>query len=158
MIGSLLYLTASKPYLCYSVGICARYKAYPKESHLISVKKIIKYVSGTMKFGLWYSHDSTTTLMGYYYADWAGNSNNRKVPRVGVFSWEQFYLMVYQKKKKLSIVEVEYIATRGSCWQLIWTKSMLQDYGVIKDVVASGMTLYRDNLNAINISKNPIHH
>ena len=66
--------------------------------------------------------------------------------------------MVYQKKKKLSIVEAEYIATRGSCWQLIWMKSMLQDYGVIKDVVASGMTLYRDNLNVINISKNPIHH
>ena len=74
MIGSLLYLTVSRLDLCYSVGICARYQACPKESHLIAAKKIIKYVSGTTEFGLWYSRDSTTTLMGYYDADWAGNS------------------------------------------------------------------------------------
>ena len=65
MISTLLYLIASRLDLCYSVGICARYKAYPKESHLIAIKKIIKYVNGTTKFGLWYYHDSTTTLMGY---------------------------------------------------------------------------------------------
>ena len=58
-------IRASQPDLCYSVGICARYQAYPKKSHMIAVKKIIKYVSRTTEFDLWYSHDSTTTLMGY---------------------------------------------------------------------------------------------
>ena len=54
MIGSLLYLITSKPYLCYSVQICARYQDCPKESHLISIKKIIKYVSRTTEFRVWY--------------------------------------------------------------------------------------------------------
>ena len=65
MIGSLLYLIASRPDLCYNVRICARYQACPKEIHMSVVKKIIKYVSGTTKFVLWYSHDFTTTLKGY---------------------------------------------------------------------------------------------
>ena len=54
MIGSLLYLTASRPDLCFSVGVCARYQANPKESYLTAVKRIIKYVNGTADYGLWY--------------------------------------------------------------------------------------------------------
>ena len=65
MIGSLIYLIASRPDLCCSVGICARYHANPKESHLALVKKIIKYVNKTIEFGLWYSCDSIATLMSY---------------------------------------------------------------------------------------------
>ena len=76
MIGSLLYLMASRPDLCYSVGICARYQAYPKESHMIDVKKIMKYFKETIEFGLWYSHDSTTTLMCYCDGDWVGISDD----------------------------------------------------------------------------------
>ena len=52
---------------------------------MISVKKIIKYVNGTIEFGLWYSHDSTTTLMGYYDVDWASNSDDRKSTLSGFF-------------------------------------------------------------------------
>ena len=65
MISSLLYLVASRPNLCYVVGMCAHYQACLKESHLIAIKKIIKYVSGTTEFKLWHYHDSTTTLIGY---------------------------------------------------------------------------------------------
>ncbi|CAM8887333.1 unnamed protein product [Rhodiola kirilowii] len=54
MIGSLLYLTASRPDIAYAVGVCARYQADPKESHLLQVKRIIKYVCGTVDFGIWY--------------------------------------------------------------------------------------------------------
>ena len=69
MIGSLLCIIANIPDLCYSVGICARYQANLKESHLPVVKKIIKHDSGTIEFELWYSCDSTKTLMGYCDAD-----------------------------------------------------------------------------------------
>ncbi|CAM8923929.1 unnamed protein product [Rhodiola kirilowii] len=55
MIGSLLYLTASRPDISYAVGVCARYQADPKESHLLQVKRIIKYVCGTIEFGIWYT-------------------------------------------------------------------------------------------------------
>ena len=78
IIGSLLYLTASKPDIAFSVGVCARYQAAPKESHLTAVKRIITYVNGTPDYGLWYSNDSNACLVGYLDADWAGSVDDRK--------------------------------------------------------------------------------
>ena len=57
MIGSLLYLTASRPDISYNVGVCARYQANPKESHMTALKRIIKYVKTTAEFGVCYSKD-----------------------------------------------------------------------------------------------------
>ena len=78
IIGSLLYLTASRPDIAFSVGVCARYQAAPKESHLTAVKRIITYVNGTPDYGLWYSNDSNACLVGYLDADWAGSVDDRK--------------------------------------------------------------------------------
>ena len=69
MIGSLLYLTASRPNISYSVGVCARYQANPKESHMTALKRIIKYVKTTVEFGVWYSKDTNDVLAGYFDAD-----------------------------------------------------------------------------------------
>ena len=65
MIGSLLYLTASRPDISYSMGVCARYQANPKESHMIALKRIIKYVKTTADFGVWYNKDTNDVLVGY---------------------------------------------------------------------------------------------
>ena len=65
MIGSLLYLTVSRPDISYSVAVCARYQANPKESHMTSLKRIIKYVKTTTDFGVWYSKDTNDVLAGY---------------------------------------------------------------------------------------------
>ena len=73
IIGSLLYLTASRSDIAFSVGVCARYQAAPKESHLTAVKRIIGYVNGTLDYGLWYSKDFNACLVGYLDADWAGS-------------------------------------------------------------------------------------
>ena len=69
MIGSLLYLTASRLDISYSVGVCARYQANPKESHMIALKRIIKYVKTTTDFGVWYSKDTNDVLARYSDAD-----------------------------------------------------------------------------------------
>ncbi|XVF38075.1 hypothetical protein REPUB_Repub20aG0066500 [Reevesia pubescens] len=78
MIGSLLYLTASRPDIYFSVGVCARFQANPKESHLGAVKRIIRYVSGTCYYGIWYSKDTTSSIVGYSDAYWANNADDRK--------------------------------------------------------------------------------
>ena len=65
MIGSLLYLIASKPDNSYSVGVCARFQANPKESHMIALKRIIKYVKTTADFGVRYSKYTNDVLAGY---------------------------------------------------------------------------------------------
>ena len=65
MISSLFYLTASRPNISYSVGVCARYQANPKESHMIALKRIIKYVKTITDFGVWYSKDTNDVLTRY---------------------------------------------------------------------------------------------
>ena len=78
MIGSFLYLTTSRPDISYNVGVCARYQANLKESHMIALKKIIKYVKATANFGVWYNKDTNVVLARYSDVDWAGNANDRK--------------------------------------------------------------------------------
>ncbi|KAG9451352.1 hypothetical protein H6P81_011317 [Aristolochia fimbriata] len=107
MIGSLLYLIASRPDLCFSVGVCTRYQANLKESHQ-AVKRILRYVHGTTKLGVFYSNSSTMALAGYSDTDWAGNSDDQKT---------------------------EYIAAGSCCTQLQWMKQMLADYGFDQDTL-----------------------
>ncbi|WJX62481.1 hypothetical protein P8452_47473 [Trifolium repens] len=157
MIGSLLYLTASRPDISFVVGVCARYQAEPKMSHLNQVKRILKYVSGTSDYGILYSHGEDTRLLGYCDADWAGSADDRKSTSGGCFFLGSNLISWFNKKQNcvsLSTAEAEYIAAGSSCSQLLWMKQMLGEYNVQQDV----LTLYCDNLSAINISKNPIQH
>ena len=85
MIGSLLYLTASRPNISYNVRVCARYQANPKESHITVVKRIIKYVKTTSNFGVWYDKDTNDILVGYSNADWARNADDQKSTSSGCF-------------------------------------------------------------------------
>ena len=85
MIGSLLYLTASRPNISYSVGVYARYQANPKESHMIALKRIIKYVKTVAEFDVWYNKDTNDVLAGYSDANWAGNADDKKSTSGGLF-------------------------------------------------------------------------
>ena len=157
MIGSLLYLTASRPDITYAVGVCARYQANPKISHLNQVKRILKYVNGTSDYGIMYCHCSDSMLVGYCDADWAGSADDRKSTSGGCFYLGNNLISWFSKKQNcvsLSTAEAEYIAAGSSCSQLVWMKQMLKEYNVEQDV----MTLYCDNMSAINISKNPVQH
>ena len=69
MIGSLLYLTATRPDISFSVGLCARFQSVPTESHLQAVKRVCRYVAGTVNYGLWYTRDTTLSLVGYSDSD-----------------------------------------------------------------------------------------
>ena len=120
MIGCLLYLTASKPHISYSVEVCARYQANPKESHIIAVKRIIKYVKSTSNFGVWYDKDTNDMLAGYFDADWAENANDRKSTSDGCFYLGNNLVSWMSKKKNsislsLSTTEAKYIDA-GSCY------------------------------------------
>ena len=85
MIGNLLYLTASRPDIAFSVGFCSKYQANPKKSHVGAVKRIIRYVNGTVDYGIWFSKDTNSSLVGYSDVDWAGNADDRKSTSGGCF-------------------------------------------------------------------------
>ncbi|CAM8882991.1 unnamed protein product [Rhodiola kirilowii] len=78
MIGSLLYLTASRPDMMYSVCLCAHFQADPRESHLKAVKRILRYLKGTDTLCLWYPQNADLRLVGYTDADFAGDRTDRK--------------------------------------------------------------------------------
>ena len=76
--GSLLYLTASRPDILFSICVCARFQSSPKESHMLGAKRIIRYLKETSNLGLWYSKDSSLNLVGYTDADYGGYKIDRK--------------------------------------------------------------------------------
>jgi hypothetical protein len=121
------------------------------------MKRILKYVNGTSDYGILYAHDQNSKLVGYCDADWAGSADDRKSTSGGYFFLGNNLITWFSKKHNsvaLSTVEAEYIAAGSSCSQLVWVKQMLKEYKVEQDV----LTLYCDNLSAINISKNSIQH
>ena len=157
MISSLLYLTSSRLDTILSVCLCVRYQDNPKESHLIVVKRIIKYLKGTTNVGLWYSKGTSLNLIDFSDSDFARCKLDRK-------STSETYhqlgssLVSWNFKKQtclaLSTIEVEYIATKSCCAQSLWMKQQLEDYGVDLD----NIPLKCDNTSVINLTKNPIMH
>src|SRR4051812_48556140 len=78
MIESLLYLTASRPDILFSVCLCARFQSDPRESHLTAVKRILRYLKGTTNVGLVYKRSKEYNLVGFCDADYAGDRIERK--------------------------------------------------------------------------------
>jgi hypothetical protein len=140
-----------------NVGVCARFQANPKESHLTTVKRIIRYVNDTLSYGIWYSRETNLVVAGYSDADWAGNADDRKSTSGGCF-YVGNNLVAWMSKKQASIslstAEAEYIPAGSYCTQLLWMKTLLGDYRFSQDT----MIINCNNTSAINISKNPVQH
>ncbi|GKA85256.1 putative ribonuclease H-like domain-containing protein [Tanacetum coccineum] len=113
MIGSLMYLTSSRPDIMFAVCACARYQVNPKVSHLHAVKRIFRYLKGQPKLGLWYPKDSLFDLVAYTDSDYAGASLDRK-STIGGCQFLGCRLISWQCKKQTvvanSTTEAEYVA------------------------------------------------
>jgi hypothetical protein len=157
MIGSLLYLCASRLDIMLSVCMYARFQANPKEVHLRAVKRIMRYLVYTPKFGIWYPKGSTFDLIGYSNVDWAGCKIDRKSTS-GTCQFLGRSLVSWASKKQnsiaLSTVEAEYIAVGHCCAQLLWMRQTLRDYGYKLRKVP----LLCDNESAIRMTDNPVEH
>ncbi|GJU76519.1 putative ribonuclease H-like domain-containing protein [Tanacetum coccineum] len=128
MIGSLMYLTASRPDIQFAVSACSRHQVTPLTSHLNAVKRIFKYLKGRPKLGLWYPRDSPFVLEAYSDSDYAGSHGDRKSTTGGC----QFLgrrLISWQCKKQTivatSSTEAEYVAAANCCGQFILTEQFL---------------------------------
>ncbi|GKC48142.1 retrovirus-related pol polyprotein from transposon TNT 1-94 [Tanacetum coccineum] len=132
-IGSLMYLTSSRPDIVQAVCYCARYQARPTEKHLKEVKRIFRYLRGTINMGLWYPKDSGFELTAFSDADHARCIDTRKSTSGGI----QFLgdkLVSWMSKKQdctaMSSAEAEYVALSASCAQVMWMRTQLKDYGL----------------------------
>ena len=85
IVGSLMYLTATRPDLMFVVSLISRYMKRPTETHLQAAKRVLRYVKGTVNFGLFYKKGGTQELVGYTDSDYAGDQNDRKSTSGHVF-------------------------------------------------------------------------
>ncbi|XP_049357298.1 secreted RxLR effector protein 161-like [Solanum verrucosum] len=117
IIGSLLYLTASRPDIVFSVAMCARFQEAPKESHMKAAKRILRYLEGTQDLVLFYPSGYSPDLIGYA-DDYAGFLVDRKSTS-GMSHFLGSSLISWDTKKNnlvaLSIGEVEYVAATSCC-------------------------------------------
>ena len=113
MIGSLLYLTTSRPDIMFNVCMCARFQANPKETHLIVVKRILRYIKHTLSIDLWYPKRAIFELVGYSDLDYAGCKVDRKSTSRGCHLLGRSLVSWSSKKQNsvaLSTTKAEYIA------------------------------------------------
>ncbi|GJR37870.1 putative ribonuclease H-like domain-containing protein [Tanacetum coccineum] len=132
MIGSLMYLTASRPDIMFAVCACSRFQVTPKTSHLSLVKRIFRYLKGKPKLGLWYPRVSSFDLEAYSNSDYARANLDRKS----------------------TTGEAEYVVVANYCGQVVWIQNQMLDYGFN----FMNTKIYIDNESTICIVKNPVYH
>ncbi|GJX11660.1 retrovirus-related pol polyprotein from transposon TNT 1-94 [Tanacetum coccineum] len=157
MIGSLLYLTASRPDIMFSVCLCARFQEAPKTPHLEAVKRIFRYIKGTTHLGLWYPKGTDIETVVYANSDHAGDYVDRKSTS-GICTFVGCCLTSWFSKKQtalaISTTEAEYVSAGKACQQALWMKQALINY----DVRLDDVPIMCDNKGAIDLSKNPVQH
>jgi hypothetical protein len=138
MIGSLLYLTASRSDIMFSVCMCAVFQANPKNAHLHAVKRILRYIKHTPSVGLWYPKGATFDLVGYSDSDYVGCKIDRKSISGGCHLLGRSLVSWTSKKQNsvaLSTAKAEYISAGACCTQILYMKQTLLDYGVVLEKV-----------------------
>ncbi|WVZ63945.1 hypothetical protein U9M48_013535 [Paspalum notatum var. saurae] len=151
MIGSLLYLTATRPDIQFAVCLCARYQASPRTSDRQAVKRIFRYLKFTPELGIWYSSGSSLSLRGFSDADHAGCRIDRKSTS-GTCQLLGTSLVSWSSRKQASVSLVQ--AAASCCSQLLWMKATLSDFGF----KFGKIPFLVDSTSAISVAKNPVLH
>jgi hypothetical protein len=113
MIDSLLYLTATRPNIQFTMGMCACFQASPCSSHQTVVQRIFRYLKHTPEFGIWYSASSSLDLVGFFYADFVGCGIDQKSTSGTCHFLGSSLICQSSQKQSLvaqSTIEAEYVA------------------------------------------------
>nr|GEY60435.1 hypothetical protein [Tanacetum cinerariifolium] len=157
MIGSLMYLTTSRPDIMFIACACARHQVTPKECHLYDVKRIFRYLKGHLKLGLWYLKESSFDLVAYSDSDYDCATQDRKSTSGGcqflgsrLISWQ----CKMQTIVATSTTKAEYVAATSGCGQVLWIQNQMLYYGYN----FMNTKIYIDNNSAICIVKTTVYH
>lgn len=157
LVGSLMYLaTCTRPDIAYAVGMLARYSSKPNQSHWVAAKRVLRYLKGTVNFGLVYSGDSC--VVGHSDADWAGDVDDRKSTSGYMFqiaggpvSWRSRK----QNTVALSTAEAEYVALSSAAQECVWMRRLVAELG---NPPGGPTIILEDNQSSIAMAKNPQFH
>eukprot|EP00253_Pinus_taeda_P011834 PITA_11834 len=157
MIGSLMYLTATRPDIMYAISLVSRFIETPKETHWQAAKRIQRYVNGTKQYGILYIATSDFWLVGYT-NDWACSFDDRKSTSRYVFHLGSRTISWASKKQpivSLSTTKAEYVTATTVVCQAVWMRRMLRD---LRHDQEGATTIFCDNTLAIALSKNCVFH
>eukprot|EP00253_Pinus_taeda_P027989 PITA_27989 len=158
IVGSLMYLTATRPDIMFDVSLISRFMERPKEAHWQATKRILRYVKGTKKFGILYNVSEHSDLVGYTDSDWVGSVDDRKITSSYVFHMGSGAISWASKKQSivaLSTAEAKYVAATSATCQAVWMRRMLRSLGQEQ---AKEIVIFCDNSSAIALSKNSVFH
>ncbi|XP_027927618.1 uncharacterized protein LOC114184509 [Vigna unguiculata] len=130
LIGSLLYLTATRPDIMYATSLLSRFMQKPSQIHYGVGKRILRYLQGTKEFGIWYKTMTNSRIIGYTDSDWAGSIDDMKSTSgyafslgSGIFSWAS----KKQATVAQSTAEAEYVVAAEATSQAIWLRKIFKD-------------------------------
>ena len=158
LVGSLRYLTCTRPDILFGVGLVSRFMEEPTMTHLKTAKRILRYIKGTLDFGLFYSSSNNFRLVGYSDSDWAGDLDDRKSTTGFLFYLGDTAFTWISKKQPivtLSTCEAEYVAAASCVCHAMWLRSLLKELNFAQEEATE---IFVDNQSAIALAKNPVFH
>lgn len=157
LVGSLRYLVNTRPDIAYAVGVVSRYMERPTVLHLSAVKRILRYLKGTLHFGLVYTEKGgNNAISGFSDSDMGGTVDDRKsTGGMAYYLNESLVSWVSQKQRcvALSTCEAELMAATAAACQGIWLRNVLSQ---ITSEFVEPITLFIDNRSALDLAKNPV--
>ena len=158
IVGSLVYLTVTRPDIAYAVHLVSQFLSAPHSTHYAAVIRILRYIKGTLFHGLHYSAQTSLELRAYSDADWAGDPTDRHSTTGFCFFLGDSLISWRSKKQTItahSSIEAEYRALADTVQELLWLRWLLEDLGVIH---SRATILCCDNRSAILIAHNDVFH
>ena len=158
IVGSLMYLTATRLDIMHDVSLISRFMERPKEAYWQADKRTLRHVNGTKGFGILYSSSESFILTGYTDSDWDGSVDDQKSTSGYVFHLGSGAVSWASKKKPivaLSTAEAEYVAATTTACQAVWLRRVLKDLCHEQE---KGTTIYCGNSSMIALSKNLVFH
>ncbi|XP_042757982.1 secreted RxLR effector protein 161-like [Lactuca sativa] len=157
LISSLMYLTVTRPDLMYVVSLLARFMEKPKEEHMAVAKQVLRYIKGTMNYGLHYGKDQSQKLKVFTDINYARDLENRKSTSGYVCLFSGAAICWSSRKQEvvtLSSTEAEYVAATTCTCHCVWLKGILEEV----EENTGTVEVMCDNCSTIKLSKNPIMH
>lgn len=158
LVGGLIYLTITRPDISFAVGVMSRYMQSPKKPHLEVVRRILRYIKGTLGYGIMYKKGGDCKLVGYCDADYAGDYDTRRSTTGYVFmlgSGAVSWCSKLQPTVSLSTTESEYRAAAATAQECTWLMLLLKD---LHHPINDSIPVFCDNLSAIKLAENPVFH
>ena len=158
LVGKLIYLTITRPDICFAVNQVSQHMQLPKEHHWHMVERLLMYLNGSPDQGVWMGCNGSTEVVGYCDADWAGDRADRR-STTGYCTFIGGNLVTWKSKKQkvvsCSSAEAEYRAMLKLTNELVWIKGILKHLEIDQ---AAPMTMHCDNQAAIHIASNSVFH